>query len=63
VRSALAVLAALSAGAAGSGSSRFAAVDVVTRLDDDRPLALLERWKPHLYIKGGDYRSDSLRSA
>src|SRR5260370_15639125 len=28
-------------------------VDAVTRLDDDRPLALLERWKPHVYIKGG----------
>jgi len=37
-------------------------VDAVTRLDEDRPLALLERWKPHLYIKGGDYRKETLRS-
>jgi len=37
-------------------------VDAVTRLDDDRPLALIERWKPDLYIKGGDYSVDSLRS-
>src|SRR5712691_10981719 len=40
----------------------LASVDAVTRLDDDRPLALLERWKPHLYVKGGDYREESLRS-
>jgi len=38
------------------------AVDAVTRLDDDRPLGLIERWKPDLYIKGGDYAADSLRS-
>jgi rfaE bifunctional protein nucleotidyltransferase chain/domain len=37
-------------------------VDAVTRLDDDRPLPLIERWKPDLYIKGGDYAVDSLRS-
>ena len=37
-------------------------VDAVTVLDDDRPLNLLLRWKPDLYIKGGDYRSSSLRS-
>jgi rfaE bifunctional protein nucleotidyltransferase chain/domain len=41
----------------------LAAVDAVTILDDDRPLALLLRWKPDLYIKGGDYKSSSLRSA
>jgi D-glycero-D-manno-heptose 1,7-bisphosphate phosphatase len=40
----------------------LASVDAVVRLDDDRPLALLERWKPALYIKGGDYRADALRS-
>jgi rfaE bifunctional protein nucleotidyltransferase chain/domain len=38
------------------------AVDAVTSLDDDRPLQLIERWKPDLYIKGGDYAADSLRS-
>lgn len=39
------------------------AADAVTILDDDRPLSLLLRWKPDLYIKGGDYRGASLRSA
>jgi rfaE bifunctional protein nucleotidyltransferase chain/domain len=38
-------------------------VDAVTRLDEDRPLSLLMRWKPELYLKGGDYRASSLRSA
>jgi D-glycero-D-manno-heptose 1,7-bisphosphate phosphatase len=38
------------------------AVDVVTLLEDDRPLSLLLRWKPDLYIKGGDYEADALRS-
>ena len=41
----------------------LAAVDAVTVLEDDRPLSLLLRWKPDLYIKGGDYASGSLRSA
>jgi rfaE bifunctional protein nucleotidyltransferase chain/domain len=40
----------------------LAAVDAVTLLEDDRPLALLLRWKPDLYIKGGDYQADALRS-
>jgi rfaE bifunctional protein nucleotidyltransferase chain/domain len=38
-------------------------VDAVTVLEEDRPLALLLRWKPDLYIKGGDYQASSLRSA
>jgi rfaE bifunctional protein nucleotidyltransferase chain/domain len=37
-------------------------VDAVTLLDDDRPLELIERWKPDLYVKGGSYEVDSLRS-
>src|SRR6185369_11723447 len=41
----------------------LAAVDVVTLMEEDRPLSLLLRWKPDLYIKGGDYAEDSLRSA
>lgn len=41
----------------------LADVDVVTLLEDDRPLSLLLRWKPDLYIKGGDYAASSLRSA
>ena len=39
------------------------ATDSVTILEDDRPLALIERWKPDLYIKGGDYSVSSLRSS
>jgi D-glycero-D-manno-heptose 1,7-bisphosphate phosphatase len=37
-------------------------VDVVTLMKEDRPLPLLLRWKPDLYIKGGGYTPDSLRS-
>jgi|SRR5579872_3055115 len=40
----------------------LASVDVVTLMEDDRPLPLLLRWKPDLYIKGGDYAKDALRS-
>lgn len=40
----------------------LADVDVVTILEEDRPLSLLLRWKPDLYIKGGDYAASSLRS-
>src|SRR5215469_8842046 len=40
----------------------LAAVDAVTILEDDRPLDLLLRWKPDLYIKGGDYQTSSLHS-
>jgi len=40
----------------------LAAVDVVTLMEEDRPLSLLLRWKPDLYIKGGDYAEDALRS-
>ena len=38
-------------------------VDAVTILDEDRPLSLLLRWKPDLYLKGGDYQASALRSA
>jgi rfaE bifunctional protein nucleotidyltransferase chain/domain len=38
-------------------------VDAVTVLEEDRPLSLLLRWKPDLYLKGGDYQAASLRSA
>jgi len=40
----------------------LAAVDAVTLMEEDRPLPLLLRWKPDLYIKGGDYSKDELRS-
>jgi rfaE bifunctional protein nucleotidyltransferase chain/domain len=39
------------------------AADCVTILEEDRPLALIERWKPDLYIKGGDYSASALRSS
>jgi D-glycero-D-manno-heptose 1,7-bisphosphate phosphatase len=38
-------------------------VDAVTILNDVRPLAQIERWKPDFYIKGGDYSVRQLRSA
>jgi rfaE bifunctional protein nucleotidyltransferase chain/domain len=38
-------------------------VDAVTVLEEDRPLSLILRWKPDLYLKGGDYQASSLRSA
>src|SRR5262245_60439651 len=37
-------------------------VDAIVRMNEDRPLSLLLRWKPDLYIKGGDYGEASLRS-
>jgi D-glycero-D-manno-heptose 1,7-bisphosphate phosphatase len=40
----------------------LASCDRVTVLDEDRPLSLLLRWKPDLYIKGGDYAASSLKS-
>ena len=40
----------------------LAAVDAVTCLEEDRPLPLLLRWRPDLYLKGGDYAADALRS-
>ena len=41
----------------------LACVDAVTLLDDLRPVGQLRRWKPNLYIKGGDYLPGKLRSA
>ena len=41
----------------------LASTDCITVLDDDRPLNLIQRWKPDFYIKGGDYQTSSLRSA
>jgi rfaE bifunctional protein nucleotidyltransferase chain/domain len=38
-------------------------VDAVTILNDVRPLAQIQRWKPDFYIKGGDYITRQLRSA
>src|ERR1035438_3198347 len=40
----------------------LASCDRVTVLDEDRPLSLLLRWKPELYIKGGDYAAGALKS-
>jgi rfaE bifunctional protein nucleotidyltransferase chain/domain len=44
-------------------AAAMGSVDAVTVLDEDRPLPLIQRWKPDLYIKGGDYKSGSLRSS
>lgn len=41
----------------------LASVDAVTVLDTDRPLPLIERWKPEFYIKGGDYKAGALKSS
>ena len=41
----------------------LASVDAVTVLETDRPLPLIERWKPEFYIKGGDYKAGALRSS
>ena len=41
----------------------LASVDAVTTLNDLRPLAQIQRWKPDFYIKGGDYGTRKLRSA
>jgi rfaE bifunctional protein nucleotidyltransferase chain/domain len=38
-------------------------VDAITTLEEDRPLPLIERWRPDFYIKGGDYAPEKLRSA
>jgi rfaE bifunctional protein nucleotidyltransferase chain/domain len=38
------------------------AVDVVTLMEDTRPAALIELLKPEIYIKGGDYSAENLRS-
>jgi hypothetical protein len=38
-------------------------VDCVVNLSEDRPRALIERWLPEFYIKGGDYGTGSLRSS
>jgi rfaE bifunctional protein nucleotidyltransferase chain/domain len=40
----------------------LASVDRVTTLEENRPLSLLLRWKPDVYVKGGDYAVTSLRS-
>ncbi len=41
----------------------LASCDRVTMLEEERPLSLILRWKPEIYIKGGDYASSTLRSA
>lgn len=41
----------------------LASCDRVTVLEENRPLGLIQRWKPDLYIKGGDYAAQSLRSS
>jgi|SRR5579875_212712 len=38
------------------------AVDAVMLMEDTRPASLIELLKPDVYIKGGDYTADTLRS-
>ncbi|MEE9391365.1 MAG: adenylyltransferase/cytidyltransferase family protein [Planctomycetota bacterium] len=38
-------------------------VDAVVMMPDDRPLRLLELYRPDFYIKGGDYAAGELKSA
>ena len=39
-----------------------AVVAVVLMEEELRPIGLIERWTPDLYIKGGDYEGSGLRS-
>jgi D-glycero-beta-D-manno-heptose 1-phosphate adenylyltransferase len=39
------------------------AVTAVLRFDEDQPLALIERLRPDVYVKGGDYDADRLAEA
>jgi rfaE bifunctional protein nucleotidyltransferase chain/domain len=41
----------------------LACVDAVVIMQESRPLSLIESLKPDIYVKGGDYRSGTLRSA
>jgi rfaE bifunctional protein nucleotidyltransferase chain/domain len=41
----------------------LACVDAVTLMDDIRPARLIETLKPEIYIKGGDYSIEGLKSA
>ena len=36
------------------------AVDYVTVFDDDTPLALIRRLRPHVLVKGGDWQPDAV---
>jgi len=38
-------------------------VDLVVLFDEDTPLALLERLRPDVHVKGGDYREEDLPEA
>ncbi|MGX6449665.1 D-glycero-beta-D-manno-heptose 1-phosphate adenylyltransferase, partial [Patulibacter sp. S7RM1-6] len=38
----------------------LACVDAVAVFEEDTPVALLERLRPDLFVKGGDYRPDEL---
>jgi bifunctional ADP-heptose synthase (sugar kinase/adenylyltransferase) len=38
-------------------------VDFVTSFDEDTPCALIERLRPQIYVKGGDYDIETLKEA
>jgi rfaE bifunctional protein nucleotidyltransferase chain/domain len=41
----------------------LAAVSAVVLFDEDKPLALIEALRPDVYVKGGDYRVETLAEA
>jgi glycerol-3-phosphate cytidylyltransferase len=43
--------------------AHLASVDYVCIFDEDRPDALIEAVRPHLHVKGGDYRVEDLPEA
>lgn len=43
--------------------AHLASVDYVCIFDEDRPDALIEAVRPHLHVKGGDYRAEELPEA
>jgi len=40
--------------------SALSCVDYVTTFDEDTPIALIERIRPDIYAKGGDYRAEDM---
>jgi len=42
--------------------SGLSSVDYITPLEEDRPAKLIEIIKPDVYVKGGDYKKEDLRS-
>jgi rfaE bifunctional protein nucleotidyltransferase chain/domain len=43
--------------------AHLSSVDYVVLFDEERPNALLETVRPHIHVKGGDYRAEDLPEA